>query len=252
MIVATGKSGRYRYYKCRTQIQKGTGCSGRTVPVKQLDNLIRQALGERVFIPERVQTMLAELRTRFGRDVAGETVKLSALGDDPLRALARWAFPSYADDAVDRVTRRVAVDSAGLPLLAVEICHAIALGLDLTATAGAWPEPLRTLDHTLPGALPDTVVAAIRVGFRRLSNNGQSALTAAAVLGEPASAVAIGRASSLAGDSLNNALDELEWQRWLVADGRGYCFVARIVRDVINRDMVTAGQRQRVLDAASP
>jgi hypothetical protein len=94
------------------------------------------------------------------------------------------------------------------------------------------------------------VVAAIRVGFRRLSSDAQTALTAAAILGEPVAASAIGRATNLAGDSLNGALDELEWQRWLVADPRGYCFVARIVREVVNRDMVTAGQRQRVLEAA--
>ena len=45
------------------------------------------------------------------------------------------------------------------------------------------------------------------------------------------------------------ALDELEWQRWLTAEPRGYTFVARIVRDVVDRDMVTPGQRQRIKDA---
>lgn len=195
---------------------------------------------------------LEELRARVGRDVPGETVTLSTLGPDAVRALARWAFPAYSDEALDRVTRRIAVDSAGLPLLAVEICHAIALGLDLNETAGAWPEPRRTLDHTLPGALPDTVVAAIRVGFRRLSREAQTALTAAAILGEPVTGSAIGAVTSLTGDTLHGALDELEWQRWLAGDARGYCFVARIVREVVNRDMVTAGQRQRVLEAAMP
>lgn len=199
---------------------------------------------------EPAHPRLVELRTRIGRDIPGETVTLETLGPDAVRALARWAFPAYSDEALDRVTRRVAVDSAGLPLLAVEICHAIALGLDLNATAGAWPEPRRTLDHTLPGALPDTVVAAIRVGFRRLSREAQTALTAAAILGEPVTASAIGRVTELAGETLHGALDELEWQRWLAGDARGYAFVARIVREVVNRDMVTAGQRQRVLDAA--
>jgi len=45
-------------------------------------------------------------------------------------------------------------------------------------------------------------------------------------------------------------LDELEWQGWLAAEPRGYVFVARIVRDVIDRDMVTPGQRQRILELA--
>jgi predicted ATPase len=197
--------------------------------------------------PEPPHPGLTELRSRMGRDIPGETIALGTLGADALRALARWAFPAYSDDDLDRVARRVAVDSAGLALLAVEICHAIALGLDLNATAGAWPEPRRTLDQTLPGALPDTVVAAIRVGFRRLGSDAQSALVAAAIMGEPAPAAAIGRATALNGESLDRALDELEWQRWLVADPRGYSFVARIVREVVSRDMVTAGQRQRVL-----
>jgi len=41
-------------------------------------------------------------------------------------------------------------------------------------------------------------------------------------------------------------LDELEWEGWLTAEPRGYAFVARIVRDVIDRDMVMPGQRQRL------
>jgi hypothetical protein len=42
------------------------------------------------------------------------------------------------------------------------------------------------------------------------------------------------------------ALDELERHRWLVAEPRGYGFVARIVRQVIERDMLTPGQRRRL------
>ena len=51
-------------------------------------------------------------------------------------------------------------------------------------------------------------------------------------------------------DELGRALDELEWHRWLVADPRGYSFAARIVRQVVQRDMLTPGQRRRVLEAA--
>ena len=92
--------------------------------------------------------------------------------------------PGYEPVAIDRVTRRVATDSAGMPLLAVELLRAVALGLDLGTISEAWPEPLRTLDQTLPGELPDAVVAAIRIGFRRLSPSAQRVLAAAAVLGD--------------------------------------------------------------------
>ena len=46
---------------------------------------------------------------------------------------------------------------------------------------------------------------------------------------------------------MDEALDELEWQRWLVAEGRGYSFVARLVRRVLAQDLLTPGQRRRLL-----
>jgi len=49
---------------------------------------------------------------------------------------------------------------------------------------------------------------------------------------------------------LHAALDELERRGWLTSEPRGYAFVARLVRDVIERDMVTPAQRRRILDAA--
>ena len=197
--------------------------------------------------PEPAPPKLAELRARIGRDLRGATISLGTLAQSAIEALVRWALPAYTEEEVERMSRRIARDSAGVPLLAVEICHAVAQGLDLDATSGAWPRPLRTLDQTLPGDLPDTIVAAIRVGFRCLSLDAQRALVAAAVLGERSEAGRIGRAAGLEHEALNAALDELEWRRWLVAESRGYTFAARIVRDVVARDMVTAGQRQRLL-----
>ena len=200
--------------------------------------------------PEPAPPKLAELRARIGRDVAGAAIPLARLSGEALRALVQWALPTYGGEDGDRLSRRIAADSAGVALLAVEICYAMAQGLDLEATNGAWPRPLRTLDQTFPGDLPDTIVAAIRVGFRCLTKPAQQALIAAAVLGERVAAARIGRAAELKKDVLHAALDELEWRRWLVAEPRGYSFVARIVRDVVARDMVTEGQRQRILSAA--
>ncbi len=193
---------------------------------------------------------LAELRARIGRDVRGVALTLGPFDQPALQALVRWAFPSYTAEQIDRLSRRIAADSAGVPLLAAEICHAVAQGLDLDRTSGAWPRQFSTLDQTRPGDLPDTVVAAIRVGFNCLSKDAQAALTAAAVLGERVEAAQVGTAAHLEGRALDAALDELEWRRWLVAEpGGGYGFVARIVREVVDRDMVTAGQRQRILQA---
>jgi DNA-binding SARP family transcriptional activator len=195
---------------------------------------------------------LDEIKARIPRDVAGASLAVTPLGAEALRALAAWALPSYGAADLDRLTRRVGADSAGLPLLAVELLHAVALGLDLhgTATAKPWPAQNRTLDQSLPGDLPDAVVAAIRIGFRRLSKDAQAVLAAASVLGDRVPARLLAAATNLDAERTAAALDELEWQRWLTAEARGYAFVARIVRDVVARDMLTEGQRLRILEAA--
>jgi DNA-binding SARP family transcriptional activator len=198
--------------------------------------------------PERPE--LDELRSRIGRDLEGDAVRLRRLDRTALRSLAGEMLPGYDTVSLDRVVRRVATDSAGLPLLAVALLRAVALGLDLGTIAGTWPEPLRTLDQSLPGDLPDAVVAAIRVAFRRLSPDAQRVLISASVLGDLASPAVLARALELEWDDLAHALDELEWNRWLVAEPRGYSFAARIVRQIVQRDMVTPGQRRRVLEAA--
>ena len=193
---------------------------------------------------------LDELRSRLGRDLEGVAIRLRRLDRAALRGLAERMLPGYDPISLDRVVRRVATDSAGLPLFAVEMLRAVALGLDLGTIAGTWPEPLRTMDQSLPGDLPDAVVAAIRIAYRRLSPSAQHVLVSAAVLGDLASPSVLERALDLPADELGRALDELEWQRWLVAEPRGYSFAARIVRQVVQRDMLTPGQRRRVLEAA--
>lgn len=192
-----------------------------------------------------------ETRARIGRDLHGESIRLEPIGGEGLRALARWALPGFGPVDVDRVARRLATDSAGLPLLAVELLHAIALGLEYDPAKSAWPAPLRTLDQTMPADLPDTITSAIRVGFRRLSADAQTVLAAASVLPLRVEPGLIARVTSVSGAALDEALDELEWSRWLTAEPRGYSFVARIVREVIARDMLTTGQRRRILEAAA-
>ncbi len=189
--------------------------------------------------PQVPRNELDEIRSHIGRELDGTAVVLKPLTADHLRELARWAAPAYDDLQLERLARRIVADSAGIPLLAVELLNAVAAGLDLQHVGGAWPEPLKTLEQTLPGDLPDAITAAVRVNFQ-----------AAAVLDGGLAPAVLARASGVTGDALAAALDELEWQRWLAADARGYSFVARIVRDVVARDMVLAGERARILELA--
>src|SRR4029453_15834771 len=61
--------------------------------------------------------------------------------------------------------------------------------------------------------------------------------------------------SGQSGTALHEAQDEFEWQRWLVAELRGYSFVPGIAKHVVARNMITTGQRNRVVagpGAATP
>ena len=194
---------------------------------------------------------LDDLRARIGLDVRGVALTLGALDHSGLEDLARHVLPDLDDSAVDRITRRVLADSAGLPLLAIELLTAIRLGLELDEVGGVWPQPFRTMEQTYPSDLPDSVVAAIRIGYRRISRPAQTLLAAASVLDERCETDLLSLATGLEGHELHEALDELEWNRWLVAEQRGYAFVARIVRDVVSRDMLTPGQRRRIQEAVS-
>jgi hypothetical protein len=197
-------------------------------------------------VPHHEAPELDELRSHLGRDFPGTTSTLAPLDQGAVLQLTRWALPQLGEEGRLRLTRRLLADSAGIPLLVVELLHAVAHGLDLGRLGGAWPTPARTLDDTLPGDLPDAVVAAIRVGFRRLSPDAQRVLATASALEERVSTERLGHASGVVGRALNDVLDELEWQRWLTGEPRGYTFLARIVREVIARDMLTPGQRQRL------
>ena len=65
ITIATGKGGRYRYYKCHTRASKGGHqCSTPSVPMDKLDTLVMEALLDKVLVPARMKSMLTELRKR--------------------------------------------------------------------------------------------------------------------------------------------------------------------------------------------
>jgi DNA-binding SARP family transcriptional activator len=196
------------------------------------------------------QPQLDEIRARIGRDVEGAVVTLAGLSEADIRTLAGEILPELAPADAERLARRIAADSAGLPLFAVDLLNGVRLGLELDEL-GTWPQPFQTMDQTYPGELPDAVTAAIRIGFRRLSDSAQQVLSMASALDEPVTRQLLARVTGLTDEPLSAALDELEWQRWLSADARGYAFVARIVREVVARDMLTRGQRLRIRELAA-
>jgi len=100
MAQASGKGGRYRYYKCTTRLNKGIKrCDSRNLPRVDTDRLVLSALSERVFTATRVNLMLKELagRRRAARTVEnGRLVQLRRGLDAATKGLERLY------DAVER------------------------------------------------------------------------------------------------------------------------------------------------------
>ena len=188
---------------------------------------------------------LDDLRARLGRDLEGEAIRLGRLDSGALRALVTWALPSYTGEDTERLVRRLDRDTAGIPLLAVALLEAVASGFKLAAEAPAWPSPKRTLVDSLPNDLPPAAVGVVCQRFRQLTPPAQQVLGAAAALAERAGAAELARATRLDRPTVDQALDLLEWERWLVADARGYVFAAPIARSILLQEMITPGQARR-------
>jgi len=103
-----------------------------------------------------------EVRARLGREVAGVALGLGPLPEGAIARLARWTVPTFNDEQVDRLTRRVAVDAAGIPLLVTALLEAVAAGLEFRNAQEGW----QTRSH--PGSDPSRGSAR----QRRRSNPG--------------------------------------------------------------------------------
>ena len=87
MTQATGKSGRYRYYKCTTRMARDVdACTAKNLPREQTDALVLSALSERVFTPKRVSLMLNELLHRQQQAQTAEDARLITLRKELDRA----------------------------------------------------------------------------------------------------------------------------------------------------------------------
>ena len=189
-----------------------------------------------------------ELQARLGRDLEGAVIRLGRLDQAALAGLVAWSVPTYAADERERLARRVERDTAGIPLLAVALLEAVAGGYRLAPDAPAWPSAARTLIDSLPGSLPPAVVGAVCLRFRALPLSAQQVLGAAAALGGRGDVERLARATALERGAVAQALDLLEWDRWLAADAHGYVFTAPIERDIVLQEMLTPGQARRYRD----
>ncbi len=192
-----------------------------------------------------VTPSLDELRRAAGSDADGTLVQLEPLDQVAIESLVADAVPEWDTAARGRLMRRLAADCGGLPAIAVAILAAVVEGLEPYGDAARWPAPDHTLDATMPAAIPEALVAAVRVSFRAIATAGQEVLKIGAVMREPFTPEQLGTLVSHP-ESMDVVLDQLEATGWLVSDGRGYSFVARAVRRLVADEMMTPGARRRL------
>lgn len=66
MTLSTGKSGAYRYYKCTSRRAQGNhACTSKNLPMEKLDGIVLDRIANTVLQPERLQTLITELRLRI-------------------------------------------------------------------------------------------------------------------------------------------------------------------------------------------
>ena len=80
MTLVTGKGGRYKYYKCTSRQSQGNhACVSKNLPMEHLDNLVLHNLADKIFAPERLQVLVAELRKRIRSSKNGQQERINEI-----------------------------------------------------------------------------------------------------------------------------------------------------------------------------
>ncbi|AZO46172.1 recombinase family protein [Mesorhizobium sp. M7D.F.Ca.US.005.01.1.1] len=111
----SGKGRQYRYYTCCTTARQGqTGCKGRTMPMKKLDELVANYVEQRLLHPVRLEALLSGLLRRRAeqnnreKDRAGDLRRQAADAEGKLTRLYEAIENGLADLADSNLKGRIA------------------------------------------------------------------------------------------------------------------------------------------------
>lgn len=63
MVVATGKSGRYRYYKCSNRMSRGNAaCASGNIPLEKLDEAVLTAFKNKIYTADHIKEVIARMK----------------------------------------------------------------------------------------------------------------------------------------------------------------------------------------------
>lgn len=80
LALATGKSGRYKYYKCATKLKIGPAeCDCPNLPKEEFEDLVLKTVADEVITPDKIGAMLAALKEVWGKAIEPNRRRLLAL-----------------------------------------------------------------------------------------------------------------------------------------------------------------------------
>ena len=86
LTIATGKGGRYRYYRCSRRLRRGnTACEGTSIRDEKLETMVIDALEKRLLQPDRLKELLANLLDDSSAAVRERQAQLKALRTERTR-----------------------------------------------------------------------------------------------------------------------------------------------------------------------
>ena len=91
LSIATGKGGRYRYYRCSRRLRVETACEGTSIRDEKLESVVIGAMTERLLRPERLRALLANLLDDSSAAVRERQAHLKALRTERTRCCLHLA-----------------------------------------------------------------------------------------------------------------------------------------------------------------
>jgi DNA-binding SARP family transcriptional activator len=194
---------------------------------------------------------LLALRGATGRSLQGVTVRLGAFTLEEVRELVRLGAPWCRDaKAADRLTRRLAFDTGGNPLLAVTLLRALQENATLREDILAWPIPGATMDSPLPISVPVLARLAITARITPLDEPSRRVLAVASVLGLALDTDLIAQLANSSRAAVEDLLPAMERVNLLAFDGERYAFAAPLIAQVVRAEFLTPGQQRTLRQRA--
>jgi DNA-binding SARP family transcriptional activator len=188
---------------------------------------------------------LLALSADIGGAIPGAFVRLTPLESADLHELVSALVPGEKREDVDRLSRRLAMETGGSPFWTITLLRALQASQRMRSELLAWPPHSRTFEAPLPPGVPSSARLAAASRLALLAPRERAVVLAAAVSGSPDPAL-LAAVTGQSPSEIDGALAELERASLLAFTSDRYAFTAPLLATVIRTACVTSGERERI------